>query len=67
MLCLSGFGLEILLADSALGTGPVVGKFFEGCSGLDAVLGIADGGVIHPATDHAYIFLHSCQFVFRGE
>ena len=37
---------EIILADSAKGAGKILGQIFKGGAGLNAVVGIADGGVV---------------------
>ena len=51
---------EVFLADAAQGAGPVVREFFEGSSGGDAVVGIADSGIILVPSDAANIFFHIC-------
>ena len=49
---------EVFLGNTALGAGPVVGQGFEGSAGLDAAVGIAEGGVVDVATDGAAPFAH---------
>ena len=41
------FSLKHILAETANGAYKILGNFFPGCAGSDAVIGIADFGIIN--------------------
>ena len=51
-------GFEVLLADKAERTGPVVGKLVKGRPSRYIVFRVTNCGVIHPVTYGTSIFLH---------
>ena len=56
---LVGEGGELVFADTAEGAGVIVGEFFKGCAGGDAVFGVTYFGVIYPVAYVANIFFHN--------
>ena len=56
---LVGEGGELVFADTAERAGVIVGEFFKGCAGGDAVFGVAYFGIIYPVAYVANIFFHN--------
>lgn len=58
------FGGELVFADTAHGAYPGVGDLVKRGAGGYAVVGVADGGVVFPAADVAYVFciVHNIKF-----
>ena len=52
--------LELILAYAAQGADKIVGQIFPLRAGGDAVVRIAGGFVVHPATDGASVNFHIC-------
>ena len=49
---------ELILGRAADGADEIIGQVFKGGAGGDAVVGVADGGVISPTAEVAYVFIH---------
>jgi hypothetical protein len=71
------FGFEFILTCAADGADEIFGEVFEGGAGGDAVIGVADGRIIFPATNVAGVLAHSillmllstgaaCVYVFHS-
>ena len=52
---------ENLLAEAADGAYPIVWECFKRCACGDAILWVANLGVIDIVTSSTYIFFHSCR------
>ena len=53
--------LEDLLAEATDRAYPIVGECFKRCACGDAILWVANLGVIDIVTSRTYIFFHSCR------
>ena len=51
---------ELILAYAAKRAGPVIGQIFKGGAGGDAVVGIADFGIVLITAGAAYVLIHCC-------
>jgi len=56
---------ECIFADNALWTTPIIGQFFEGRSGLNSNIRIADLGIIDVATRLTLPFFGHSSISFR--
>lgn len=57
---------EIFLSYSAYRAHPVVGDIFKGSSGLNAVVGIANFGIVDPVANSASVFFHNKGYLSGG-
>ena len=57
------FGFEFILTCAADGADEIFGEVFEGGAGGDAVIGVANGRIIFPTTNVAYVLAHSILLV----
>ena len=58
-------GAEIGFADAAERASPVLGQFFERCSGCNAIVGITYGGIVLVPAYVTDVLLHCCNY-FKG-
>lgn len=55
--------LEVVLAYTTEWAYPIIGDVFEGCTGLNAAVGVACCGVINVTADAAYILFHKFGYL----
>lgn len=55
------FSAELVLANAANGACPIIGEVIESGTGSDAVVGVADFGVVNITAHFTYVFVHDCQ------
>lgn len=55
--------LEYLFTLAAERTQKILGQIFKGCSGFDAVIGIAYFGIVNPTANSAFVLFHNFRFL----
>lgn len=56
--------LKKFFAYAAKGASPIIGKFLKRSSGGNAIIGVANCGIVFPTTRSASIFIHSLKVLF---